>query len=59
MNSFLTLVKLLPELVALIKAIQKAIDQAETDRKVKDDLNAIKKAFDTKDATALDHIFNS
>lgn len=59
MSSVITLIKLLPELIALIKSIQKAIDQAETDRKVSDDIKSIKAAFDAKDPAALDHIFNS
>ena len=59
MGSLATLIKLLPEIIALIASIQKAIDQGETDRKVKDDLAAIKAAFDSKDASALNHIFDS
>lgn len=59
MSSLVTIVKLLPELIALIESIQKAINEAETERKVADDLKAIKDAFDSKDPSALNHIFNS
>lgn len=59
MSELAMIIKLLPEILALVKSIQKAIDQAQTDRKVKDDLQSIKKAFDSKDLSALDHIFNS
>jgi hypothetical protein len=59
MGSIATIIKLLPELIALIKSIQKAIDQAETDRKVADDLQALRIAFETKDPNAISHIFRS
>jgi hypothetical protein len=59
MGSLVQIIKLLPEIIALLNSIQKAIDQAETDRKVSDDLKAIKAAFDSKDASALNHIFNN
>lgn len=58
MSALITLFKLLPEVLALIKAIEKAIKVAESERKIRDDLNAIRKAFDDKDSKALDHIFN-
>jgi hypothetical protein len=55
---FLSLLKYIPDLIALVKAIRKAIDEAETDRKVKDDLKAITEAFNAKDSNYLNHIFN-
>lgn len=58
MSSVVTLIKCLPILLGLIKTIQDAIDKAETDKAVSDHLLAIQKAFDAKDATALNNLFN-
>lgn len=49
----------LPEIVKLIQQIQKQIAADGVERKVKDDLRAINKAFEEKDARALSDIFNS
>lgn len=54
--SYLTYI---PDLIELVKSIQKQIDEAQTKRKVGDDIKSIKKAFDEKDASALNHIFNN
>jgi hypothetical protein len=43
----------------LLTALQKAVNAAETDRKVKTDLQALHKAIDAKDPSAVNHIFNS
>lgn len=51
------LVKALPEIIKLIQAIQKAIAQADADRKVADDIKAIHQAFGAKDATQLNTLF--
>lgn len=53
----LTLLKLLPEILSLIKALELAIAKSEQNRKVKDDLNAINEAFKTGDASKLNHLF--
>lgn len=52
------IIKLLPEIIALLKAIEKAIQDADTERKVSDDLKSIKEAFSANDSSKLDHIFN-
>lgn len=52
------LIALLPELIKLLQAMQTAINQAETDRKVKDDIRLVAEAFKTKDSTKLNQIFN-
>lgn len=62
----MTLVKLLfvilkhlPQILALIEVIEKGVREAETKRKVADDLNKIAEAFKEKDAKKLNDIFNS
>jgi uncharacterized protein Yka (UPF0111/DUF47 family) len=59
MSAFMTLLKALPEILQLIKALQKAADQAEADRKVKDDIKTIHQAFDANDPELLRRLFNS
>ena len=59
MGAFITLVKALPEVLALIKALQMAIEKAESERKVKDELQAINDAFASKDPAKLSHLFDS
>ncbi len=54
-----TLMASLPEILKLIKEIQAQIEAAGVDRKAKDDIAAISKAFKEKDAKALHDIFNS
>jgi hypothetical protein len=58
-RAFWLLLCSIPELMNLIKAIKDGIDQAETDRKVKDDLKTVHEAFSAKDATKLNALFNS
>ena len=57
MSELAALLKLLPILLGLVKSLQKAIDEAQTDRKVADDLKAIQEAIDRKDPDAIKHIF--
>jgi hypothetical protein len=59
MSAIFTLIKALPEILAIIKALQAGIDKAQADRKVKDDLQAIHAAFVAKDSAQLNHLFNS
>lgn len=49
----------LPELLELIRAIQKANQEVKTDKKIKDDLRKISEAFKDKDAKKLNDVFNS
>lgn len=58
MSEFLTLVKCLPEILALIASIQKAFEDAKTELAVKEQLTQVKKAFDEKDSSHLDDLFN-
>lgn len=53
------LVKNLPAILELIKNLQAKIAEANTDRKVKDDLEKINEAFNKKDPELLNHIFKS
>jgi hypothetical protein len=59
MSAFLTLITCLPELLKLIKSLQTAADQAEEDRKVKEDLKKIHEAFNEKDASKLNDLFSN
>lgn len=56
--SWLSFLSYLPDLYSLAVSLKKCIDEAETNRKVQDDLKSIKKAFDEKDISHLNHIFN-
>lgn len=55
---WIKLIALLPELIRLLQAMQTAISEAETDRKIKDDIRSVAEAFKTKDSSKLNHIFN-
>lgn len=59
MWNFISLVASIPDLIKLWTAVQKRIQESEQDRKVKDDLKKIQEAFNEKDPSKLDHIFNS
>ena len=58
MNSVITLIKCLPVLLALIQSIQKAIEDAKNEQEVRDHLLQVKAAFDAKDASSLNALFN-
>lgn len=58
MKLILAFLASLPEILKLIKNIQKAIEEQETQKKVKDDFKKINKAFETRDAKLLNDIFN-
>jgi hypothetical protein len=49
----------LPALFRFFQTLAKRIEEAELDRKVHHDVKAIDDAFKTKNAAALDAIFNS
>lgn len=59
MSEILTLIKCLPAILGLIKAIQKGIDEAQTNATVADHVNQVKAAFDAKDASKLNAVFNT
>ena len=49
----------LPDLIKLLNAIQKGIDEANVDKKVTDDLKTLHEAFSAKDASKINALFNS
>lgn len=49
----------LPALFKLLQTLQKRIDAAGVDRKVRDDVKAIHEAFDAENSDQLNRIFNS
>lgn len=53
------LLQALPDILKLIQTIQKGIAEANTKRKVADDISAIHEAFAAKDADKLNAIFKS
>lgn len=59
MSLWVTLFQALPEILKLLQAMQKHIDEAEGDRKVKEDLKKIREAFSEKDPAKLNALFNS
>ena len=59
MKTLAALIVSLPEILRLIKQIEKIIKEHKTEKKVKDDLKKINEAFEKKDAKLLNDIFNS
>ncbi len=53
------LLRSLPDLIKLLNAIQKGIDEAKLDKKVTDDLKTLHEAFSAKDASKINDLFNS
>lgn len=49
----------LPELLRLVRNIQDNLEEVETERKVKDDIQKLNEAFEAKDEKAFRDIFNS
>ena len=58
LSTFLLLIQSLPDIIKLLGVLDKAAKEAETDRKVKDDVKKIHEAFSAKDPAMLNHIFN-
>lgn len=56
---FFLFLKHLPELLRILELIEKRNKEMQTERKIKDDLEAIEKAFKDNDAETLRSIFNS
>jgi hypothetical protein len=48
----------LPDLIALFKILQKRIREEDLNRKVHEDIKTINEAFDAKDASKLNTLFN-
>lgn len=57
MIAFWNLLVALPDIIKLLQEIDKAIKDAATDRKVKDDVKTIHEAFAAKDPTKLNALF--
>jgi hypothetical protein len=49
----------LPAIIKMLHALAEGAEKDLVDKKVKDDIEAITKAFKEKDAAALNRIFNS
>lgn len=49
----------LPDLIKLLQVLQRRIDEEGIDRHVKDDVKLIHEAFDAKDPSKLNALFNS
>jgi DNA-binding FrmR family transcriptional regulator len=58
MSELLTLLKCLPAILGLIKAIEKGIEEAKNEQEVKDVVNQVAAAFNAKDSTQLNNLFN-
>lgn len=58
MSELATLIKCLPAILGLIKAIQDGIEEAKVQSTVNDHIEVITKAFEAKDANQLNAIFN-
>ena len=59
MSSFWVMLLSLPDIYKLIKTLEALAKEAETERKVKDDIKSIHEAFAAKDAQKLNDIFNN
>jgi len=57
LSGLLALLRNMPELIKLIQVLQKQIAEASTDRKVKEDLEKIRGAFEKRDAKILNDLF--
>lgn len=58
MSEAATLIKCLPLILGLIRSITNAIKEANNDAEVRDHLLAVKKAYDAKDMSSLNDLFN-
>jgi hypothetical protein len=59
MRALLTLFTALPQILRLIESLQEQHKKSEKERKVKQDIERINKAFKEQDAQALKDIFNN
>lgn len=58
LGAMYSLVKCLPEILQFLQTLGKQIEEANTDRKIKDDLARINEAFEKRDASILNDVFN-
>lgn len=59
MKSIVALIAALPEILRLIRNIEKRLDERATQKKIKQDIEKLNKAFEENDAEAINRIFNS
>jgi hypothetical protein len=59
MGTLLMLLRALPEIIALLHAVQKGIEEMESDRKVKDDIKTIHEAINANDPAKLNALFRN
>ena len=57
-KAIFALIAALPEVLKLIKHIQEEHKKSQLEKKVKDDLKAINRAFETQDANLLNRVFS-
>lgn len=57
-KGLVALIAALPEILRLVRNLQARIDEAEAERKLKDDIKKINDAFQDNDAEALNEVFN-
>lgn len=58
-QALIALVSALPELMKLVKVLQLNADASFENKKVKDDIKVIRKAFEDGDEQALKDLFNN
>jgi len=58
LKSLALFIAAMPELIKLIKNIQKRIDKQSQDKKVREEIKKINKAFEENNAEDLVYIFN-
>lgn len=58
MSAIWQLILALPEVIRLIGELQRNIEKQEADRKIKNDVKAIREAFANQDAEKLNAVFN-
>lgn len=56
-KGFFALIKVLPQILRLLETIERRNKERAVDRKVKEDIEAMNKAFEENDAEALNNIF--
>lgn len=57
-SDLLALLKLIPVLLALIKSIRKYIETEQLNSSIKTHVQGVQQAFETKDASKLNALFN-
>lgn len=58
MSDLFAFIKCLPILLDMFRSIQKVVEDAQANATVQDHINQVKAAFDAKDASKLNAVFN-